>query len=175
LAAATNASFAGEDVEFVLHSSTGESHSVKALPELERSYFAGIVDGEGCISLARREKYITITLQITNTNRPLLEWIQTRFSGGIYPVKDKRPTRKQSWLWSVAGAKALRAISEAYPYLLIKLPQAKIVLSLPRQYAAERDRRGRIMGRLTTEDVLANEALITQIRQLNRRGAADVN
>lgn len=43
---------------------------IRNLSEVEKAYIAGIIDGEGCISIAKRKvKYITPSLQISGTNK----------------------------------------------------------------------------------------------------------
>ena len=68
------------------------------MKETDRAYAAGIIDGEGCISLRGRKVserlYTTPSIEVTNTNRDILVWLQNFFSGGIYLNKDERPTRK---------------------------------------------------------------------------------
>ena len=142
----------------------------KGMKQVELAYLAGIIDGEGCISFARRlKKYITPTLQVTNTNRDLIDWLHVCLGGNVYRRKDDRPTRKESWLWSVAGQKALLIIRDIRPYLLVKRKQADIVLALPR-YAPGRDKSGRLQTRMTEADHRANSLAVETIRALNRRG-----
>src|SRR5215469_32062 len=138
------------------------------ITENEKAYWGGVLEGERCISLGKRQVYVTPTLQVTNTYLPLLEWCQARFSGGIYERMEYRIHRKHSWLWSVAGQKALSAIRAAYPYLLVKRRQAEIVLALPR-YQPDREN-GRFRTTMTDNDKLANQEAISLIRALNRRG-----
>jgi hypothetical protein len=71
------------------------------LSDTELAYAAGIFDGEGCLSLAHRGKrgsgYITPSLQVGNTNEPLLRWLQECFGGGVYHNKESRPTHRETW------------------------------------------------------------------------------
>jgi hypothetical protein len=148
------------------------------LPEVEKAYLAGIIDGEGCIGIGRRRGatkkgralYISPTLQVSNTKQELLTWLADRYGGGVYFCRDKREKRKPHWVWIVAGQRALRAIRDARPYLLLKTEQADIVLSLPRYSTVERDKLGRIKKAMQPEDFAANENAVTKIAALNKRG-----
>lgn len=140
--------------------------------QVDAAYLAGILDGEGNIRLAGRGrgKYITPCVQVTNTRYELLTWLQDRFGGSIYRNKESRPTRKPYWVWSVAGQKALHVVRVARPYLLLKIEQADILLSLKRYSTSERDSLGRIRSTLTNEARAENQMLFDRITILNKRG-----
>ena len=59
--------------------------------EREKAYLAGLVDGEGSIVIYRDKRYETfgIKLEIANTDFELLEWVKTRFGGGIVRAPHK--------------------------------------------------------------------------------------
>ncbi len=52
---------------------------------LNKAYIAGIIDGEGCVSLTGRfdrhgiKKYVTPIIQVANTNFALIELLQKQF------------------------------------------------------------------------------------------------
>jgi hypothetical protein len=54
--------------------------SVRVLTKAERAYLAGLIDGEGTITLARIHKgaYRQLSVSISNTERPLLDWVRYR-------------------------------------------------------------------------------------------------
>lgn len=137
------------------------------MTETDRAYWAGILDGEGCLGLGRRlKKYVTPTVQVSNTKMALLVWIQERLGGHIYKYSPRVDNRAPCYLWSCAGQRALAAVREAYPYLILKREQADILLALPR-FVNKR------VGQptMTSQDVALNEAAVTNIRLLNKRGA----
>jgi len=141
------------------------------LSETEAAYLAGIIDGEGCVSVGwRLKKYLTPTLQITNTRLELLEWVKARCGGSIYSPAEKRPNRKPSHLWTTAGQKALNVLREVRPYILLKGEQIDLLLALPRQSTKERDSLGRIKAKMGPEELAQNRELVAKMRELNRRG-----
>ncbi len=143
------------------------------LTETERAYLAGILDGEGCVSVATRlKKYLTPIVQVTNTRLELLDWLHVRYGGSVLARPDKRQTRKPSYAWVVCGQKALHVLRDARPYLLLKTQQADLVLALPRQSTKQRDALGRIKGCIGPAEIAANVKLIGQIRALNQRGVS---
>lgn len=72
---------------------TPKGTKMPVLSKTERAYLAGILDGEGCLSLGGRlnARYITPTVQVTNTRYELLLWLHSRFGGSIYQTKEQRP------------------------------------------------------------------------------------
>ena len=139
--------------------------------EAEKAYLAGILDGEGCVSVAWREgKYLTPTIQVTNTNTILLDWLHDRYGGSVRGRPDARLNRKPSFCWTVCGQKALAVLKDARSYLLLKTEQADILLTLPRQSTKERDSLGRIKGSIGPTEVAANQEVKARITELNRRG-----
>jgi hypothetical protein len=140
------------------------------------AYLAGIIDGEGCIGIGKRgrnRKYIIATLQVSNTDYRLLEWLQHYYGGGIYSYNHDNTIlrgRKPTYIWSLAADKATNVIIDALPYLIIKREQAELVLSIPRREIYRDTVNGRIRVQMTEEDFFENERLFAEMRQLNKRG-----
>lgn len=137
------------------------------------AYLAGILDGEGCLSLGVRKKiYVTPTVQVTNTDKRLIDWLDSCIPGHIYSTKEIRPNRKKAWLWSIAGAKARELIRSVRPFLKLKGEQADIILQLAtidRRLIPRSTRTGRLM-RLPPEYHQKVAHAVILIRALNRRG-----
>lgn len=107
------------------------STSVTQLPIVDRAYLAGIIDGEGTVTVARRyngsrnKTYYQPSLVIANTSTRLRDWLVVRgFSSGLYTASSGNPCWKMS-----AGGLALGSVLCALlPYLVIKEPQAQLVV-----------------------------------------------
>jgi hypothetical protein len=127
---------------------------------------AGILDGEGCISLHGRNAergYLTPAIQVTNTDERLIDWLR-QFGGRVYARHDARVTRKPSWTWCCFGAVARELLVEVEPYLKLKGEQARLVLSLNMR------RRGSTSP-LTDAERRQRGEVLASMRDLNRRGA----
>ncbi len=147
----------------------------RALSETEKAYFAGFIDGEGCVSFAWRKKYITPIIQITNTDYSVLVDFFNVYGGSVRSRNEIRPNRKDCYAWVVCGQKALKVVTDVLPYLRIKKPQAELLLSLKRYSpTAERDKLGRLKGIFTPEIEAENRMLVDEIRKLNKRGRITV-
>lgn len=119
------------------------------LTETEKSYLAGIIDGEGSISLCRSgardsEAYIYPLLRVANTKKVLIDWITRRLNFGhrLY-VSKLNIGCNDCYHWGVASSEAFTVIELVRPYLVIKAMQADVVLA-PK---AENEAALRITGR----------------------------
>lgn len=129
------------------------------------AYMAGIVDGEGNIGVRSNGKYINPILQVTNTRKELLDWIEERFGGCVYANKERRPGRKLLWSWQVWGRSAQALLSLLLPFLVLKGEHAQLAISVPR---FETHHVGQSV--MTDGDFARNKAIQTQFGILNQRG-----
>ncbi len=113
---------------------TGTTDPIKA------AYFAGLIDGEGCITIRRRVLKGTRGVEITPHVEVRMTCVLTitalanYFGGNVRDVK-VAAGRKPQWRWRAASARARRVINEILPYLITKAVQARTVLdgSMPRK------------------------------------------
>lgn len=104
-------------------------------PEIEESiddlhaWAAGIIDGEGCITLltANTERYYLVVI-VNNTDYIMLKTLAALFGGRIRPVKPKRNSRKPIYKWCVYSQEAENCLKLLLPYLIVKYDQAVIGL-----------------------------------------------
>lgn len=146
-----------------------------ALPDVDRAYAAGLIDGEGCIRITSRglhggttfrQGQYTLMVEVTNTDHGMIEWLCHRFGGSVsYFKEDVTLNKKQKWHWRVAANKALYCLDAIWPYIRTKRTQAKLGRRFQRytQYA----------GRAATQrrqDL--HEKFYQEFRVLNKRGLA---
>lgn len=107
-----------------------ESESWEHLEQL--AYTAGIIDGEGSISLLRGEsrpvQYFGLAVQVGSTTEWLLLWLESEYGGHIYKFNGNRPKSKPAWKWRINGKFALEFLELIVPYLHIKKPQAELAI-----------------------------------------------
>src|SRR5437667_8574917 len=102
------------------------SHPVIDLPKEELAYIAGIIDGEGTISL-RFPPYPAVTrpyLGISNTSKVLMDWLTKRLGYG-YTEKRYSPKTPSGnyrdysiYLLRISGFKVQPIIASILPYLV---------------------------------------------------------
>ena len=99
--------------------------------EADIAYFAGIFDGEGCVSIqSGRQRdgteILRMRLLVSNTCLPLLSFIQERFGGYIDWV-DKR-SRRPCYHLRFDGSLAGTVLEVLLPYLIVKREVGRVAL-----------------------------------------------
>jgi hypothetical protein len=125
------------------------------LSAVDWSYFAGIIDGEGCIRFGTAPR-----LHVTNTDKRLIDWLYQSFGGYMWTeTKQYAPNAKIRHVWEVSSLKCRDLLVEVLPYLRLKHEQAEAVIA----YYEGRGRLSRPGER---------EALKARLHMLNKKGAA---
>ncbi len=124
-------------------------------------YLAGIIDGEGCITIGAGVKPTCINYNalvlVQNTSKKLIDWLQSNFGGQIYLSKKATEKTKEAWMWRITKQKDIETfLLSILPYLIIKREQAKVLLKFVR---LER-----------TAPVESRKNAYEEIRALNVRG-----
>jgi len=144
------------------------------LPEVERAYLAGIVDGEGCITGAKKQ----VRLQITTTDEALAKWIASRIPNcPIYKIPPWK-YQKNSWKHGISAAYKPRfeiaiyrysdlipVLEEILPYLVIKKKIAELALELARSRFETMNKNRNSISRRVTE---TESQLLFEIGQIKR-------
>lgn len=86
-------------------------------------YIAGLVDGEGTISLYKREDLRgnkVVMIQIGMTHKATIEWLH-KIGGTICPRKPRKPNHSTCYVWRLQGILDMLSFLEAiYPFLITK-------------------------------------------------------
>ncbi len=148
--------------------------------EIERAYLAGIIDGEGSITLTRhtagymRGRYIYPLVRVANTDTSLFVWIKERVPYGHRGYTSKMNSRcKDVFHVTWAAREAIAVLREVLDYLVIKRSRAEIVLDLFERTDKLKIESKKGFGkgyRLTPEIVELREAAFAKVALLNRRG-----
>lgn len=91
------------------------------MTDLEKGYVAGLIDGEGTISLIKMhssDKFRAPCIEMTSTTYAMLEKMKELFGGSISQQKVYKETYKQSWHWQIRYDKAINLLKEVKDYLL---------------------------------------------------------
>ena len=94
--------------------------TVKALSPVDAAYMAGLIDGEGTVTLSRRHRtdQRQLVVSIANTERGLLEWtLDTVGAGKITGKRTSSPLHSPSFTYSIANRQALQLLEQIAPYL----------------------------------------------------------
>jgi len=131
------------------------------------AYAAGLIDGEGTITIRPRKNplgttYHYIGISLSNTEPAMVEWLCC-FGGSVGLQRPEKANHKALYRWTIdglAGEGFLRAVE---PYLVTKRAQARLALA---GRATIRPRGSRLTPELRAERL----ALLGQMRVLNQRG-----
>lgn len=124
------------------------------LSESEKAYIAGIVDGEGCVSISKcpKDGYIAynIKLSIATVDFTLVEWFLKRTDATIYTAKFlSRLSRRPQFKIHFQNMKALSLLREVSKYLVIKKERVEFVLEeYPRRCEQAPEKRNFVYNRL---------------------------
>ena len=135
------------------------------MTNVEKAYLAGIIDGEGTVTLTRRHKNQTPSPQISvsNTDLELLEYIQhVTNCGRIQAKKKSQSHHQQSWHWQTHSVSAsLHILEEIRPFLRVKKQQADLII---KHYKEVTPRNGRYSPKLLEK----KNWLVETVQNLNR-------
>lgn len=101
--------------------------------EVDLAWAAGIVDGEGCITLQTVKSsagnlcYV-LRLTVNNTSLLMLQRLVEIFGGTIIPKKRGLARHKPQWSWQVCSKKAEAVLTQVAPYLVNKREEAQVGL-----------------------------------------------
>lgn len=146
---------------------------------LTRRYLAGLIDGEGYISikptyLRGRQLYSpVIKLALTDKSAYLLFEIKDLLGGYIYRRSYKKSSKwNDSYCWEVHNFTGVKKVLDyVYPYLILKKDQAKLVKQLITTKQTKRNKYGQFY-KINPGILEIRETLYTSILKLNKRGRA---
>ena len=102
--------------------------------EWKIAYFAGIIDGEGSIIIAkqairkgRKNHTYSLRICVVNSNKILLEWLRSNFGGSIHPLINKK-TGKTYYQWIVGQGDTYNLLQKIDPYTVIKKDQVDLAI-----------------------------------------------
>ena len=116
-----------------------QTHGVEVFDTAKDAYFAGIIDGEGSVTISiyrfkRKNGAIntncTIKIYVTSTDKNLIDWILENYGGRVYDKLNDigHLGTKICYRWQAFSRKSiLRIISHIEPYLIIKKPHVKLI------------------------------------------------
>lgn len=86
---------------------------------LDNVYMAGLIDGEGTISIGRDSGvYRSPYLSVSSTTKEIMEWLVSTYGGGYVIQKVYQKHHKPSWSWKLRNkADVFKALEEVLPYM----------------------------------------------------------
>lgn len=146
------------------------------MEETFKAYVAGFIDGEGFVDIHRQATEKTMKsrglknpsfqpiVQISNSNKEVLDKIHATYGGSIYSRR-KKDGHKQIYSFVVTARKAEKLLTDILPYLVIKKIQAELVLKFYSEGIAFPDR-----NKVPVEELVRRENIYMSLRNLNYKG-----
>jgi len=152
---------------------------VRDLSTEDAAYIAGLIDGEGSISLTRKHvrENRQLVVTISNTERPILEFVlQTVGAGKITSKRTSRAHHRPGLTFAISNRQALSLLAQVHPFLRsYKRARSALVLS---SYVALTPRNGRYNSQLAAARASFEERFLTisnRIRENVCRYSVDAN
>lgn len=108
------------------------------MKKADLAYIAGLIDGEGCISLTKKFRKgkspeYRIILRVGNTDPLMVGFCRKRLGGFIYLSHSKKRKHK-CYVWKTAGGNAIIALKKVYPFLITKRKKAKLAFEFRKTF-----------------------------------------
>lgn len=116
------------------------------------AYLAGILDGEGCFVIgcyAFSKKtgvpHFHTTIQVTSTDKILIEWLVNNFGGKLSSYTEKQMAnncKRIPFRWTIFSDRVKHLCECVMPYLVIKKEQAQVMIEMRNTFEKTRMRKG---------------------------------
>ena len=152
------------------------------MTEIQVAYYAGLFDGEGCISLTKsdrtkirsgRKNQFILHVTIRIREAWVLENLLSEFGGHLRTYSGAKPTCAPVGVWSIQSLKGRYFLSSILPYLRLKKDQAELgircldILATYRKYKLPRNEKLSIFN-TTMEPEL--DMILHKMKALNMKG-----
>jgi hypothetical protein len=144
------------------------------------AYLAGIVDGEGCIHIghyfnkSQNQKVFHSLLQITSTDKCLIEWLTNIFGGNSSVYTDAQTPKNSTlkpYVWKASGERLTHLCELLIPFAIIKKEQLEIMLEFRRTFQDQHEPRKGQQGiqSMSQELIDYRLRLMSKLRSLHCR------
>jgi hypothetical protein len=134
----------------------------------ELVWAAGLFEGEGTITIARRGQDDTYRLLVlvSNTDEEIIDFFHDRWGGWKQPAYGHRPGRRPAWNWSAAGPTAEVFLRGIEPFVRCHRVREKLDIGI--DLRANQSRSKAIQQMPGYREV--QRELYAEMQVLNRRG-----
>jgi hypothetical protein len=146
------------------------------LTKEQLGYIAGVIDGEGSISIIKASTKYNFSYQlrliVTNTDYRMLKWLKDTIGYGNV-LERKRKVSNPKWsnvyIYAITANKAKDLLKAIYPYLVIKREQADIAIEFTKTILNQKNNIYGCKG-MKEEILKKRQDFKNRINFLNRRG-----
>jgi hypothetical protein len=80
-------------------------------------YTAGLIDGEGTVTLSKGNKFRYPVVSVTSTSKELIDFLHETFGGTVVIQKIYKHNHKPSWSWRLTYDRAIEFIQQIRPFM----------------------------------------------------------
>lgn len=157
-----------------------EYYTYKTYKDTDLAYLAGIIDGEGSITIGSYAKTsagnpaYNNSIVVTNTDEVLIDWLCDVFGSRKMkrsPSQHPKGMLKQVFMWQITGNRLKAVCEQVHQFSVIKKEQIRIMLEFIETKQTQYYVTGQ-KGRIVPDHVhVRRRELILELRALhNRRG-----
>ena len=154
---------------------------IENLTETEKSYLAGLYDGEGYIGIIRADQSqhsprhkspsYRLCVQLSNTNKDMIDWVRDKIGGLQYYTRFENVRHKPCYHLHASSKNAVNLLEAIKPYIIAKQKQLELGLELQRTvdiYRKENPRNKFFPGQpLSQAEIDKRELIYQKMRELN--------
>lgn len=142
------------------------------------AYAAGIIDGEGCISITKNRAiqkgavashYHALRIEVSVCDKKVIDFFYENF-GGARTAK-ARPNHKPYYKWAITSAAAEKFLKTIYPYLVGKIDQADLAFAFRKSFSSSRSRGHRLISTETNNEREEYHRAMMALKQSNYNAA----
>lgn len=122
-------------------------YNIGMMTELEKAYIAGIIDGEGTVTLSKskhgKRPFVTyqIIVRVGSIDKELLLFLRRSTGKGTIRLSKKTITGKDFFEWNILTKQAVGFLDEILPYLRMKRMHALQLLKYYKELGGIRPRK----------------------------------
>jgi site-specific DNA-methyltransferase (adenine-specific) len=142
--------------------------------ETDEAWLGGIIEGEGCITIAHHNGYYEPRVQIAMVNKGVLDRVQQITGVGTVSKQTERnnPKWRDSYIWKASGSTAAKICSDIFDYLVSKKEQARIIWRMV-EMQKERERTGgdpysKVGQKYSEKQMTERQKLFEEIKKHNQ-------
>ena len=132
------------------------------LPDTERAYIAGLIDGEGCISGVIDRLRLTVSVQMCEP--AAVKMLHRYYGGSCWKYFPRAEKNRVVWCWKGYGISNEKILQDIEPFIKVKYKQVQLGLAfmklIPKHEDPKKDR----------ERVKLKRRILKGLKYLNRRG-----
>ena len=87
------------------------------MTEVECAYLAGIIDGEGTITLTKEGEFRYPSLSFCNNDKNILNYVNTFCKGVISQKNPSKDNYKINYVWRIERRLAITVLEQILPYM----------------------------------------------------------